>query len=225
MRNATPRLAAEFLGTAFLLAVVVGSGIMGQRLAAGNAAVALLANSIATGAGLYVLITALLPWSPHFNPAVTLLCLWRRELPLSLAVACILAQCAGAVLGVLCAHGMFGEALVQAGGADRTGWPLAFAETVATAGLLAVVMLVPARGIAAAVALYITAAYWFTASTSFANPAVTLARALTATFAGISWRAVPGFIGAQLAAVVLVAAISAVLRPAGAAPASSASSP
>jgi glycerol uptake facilitator-like aquaporin len=204
MRSATPRLAAEFLGTAFLLAVVVGSGVMGQRLAAGNTAVALLANSIATGAGLYVLVTALLPWRPHFNPAVTLLCLWRRELRLPLATACIAAQVAGAVIGVICAHAMFGEALVQSGGADRTGWPLAFAEFVATAGLLAVVVLVQERGIAAAVALYITAAYWFTASTSFANPAVTLARALTATFAGIGWAAVPGFIAAQLAAVGVV---------------------
>jgi glycerol uptake facilitator-like aquaporin len=204
MRSATPRLLAELLGTAFLLTVVVGSGLMGQRLSAGNTAVALLANSIATGAGLYVLITALLRFGPHFNPAVTLLCLWRRELPGSLAMACIAAQCAGAVLGVLCAHGMFGEALVQAGGADRTGWALAFAEFIATAGLLVVVLLVPASGIAAAVALYITAAYWFTASTSFANPAVTLARALTASFAGISWSAVPGFIAAQLAAVAVV---------------------
>jgi glycerol uptake facilitator-like aquaporin len=224
MRDATPRLAAELLGTAFLLAVVVGSGIMGQRLGAGNAGIALLANSIATGAGLYVLITALLPWGPHFNPAVTLLCLWRREMPALLALACIAAQCAGAVLGVLCAHGMFGEALVQSGGADRSGWPLAFAELVATSGLLAVVMLVPARHIAAAVALYITAAYWFTASTSFANPAVTLARALTATFAGISWNAVPGFIGAQLAGVLVVASLNAALRQLSGAPASSASS-
>ncbi len=207
MSEATPRIAAEFGGTAFLLAVIVGSGIMGQQLSAGNAAIALLANSIATGAGLYALLSALQPWGPHFNPAVTLLCWYRHEIRLRLAMACICAQVAGAVTGVLCAHAMFGEPLLQSGGTDRTGWPLAFAEFVATAGLLGLVSLVPSRGIPPAVAAYITAAYRFTASTSFANPAVTLARALTASFAGISWSAVPGFVAAQLCAVAAVVAL------------------
>jgi glycerol uptake facilitator-like aquaporin len=198
------RVAAEFAGTAFLLAVIVGSGIMGQRLSAGNDAVALLANSVATGAGLYALITALLRWGPHFNPAVTLLALWHRQLDARLALMCIGAQFGGAIIGVVCAHAMFGEILLQVSTADRRGWPLAFAEFLATAGLLAVVLLVPKRSIAAAVGAYITAAYWFTASTSFANPAVTVARALTASFAGIAWPAVSGFIAAQLVAVLAV---------------------
>jgi glycerol uptake facilitator-like aquaporin len=202
MSDLTRRLAAESGGTAFLLMMVVGSGIMGQRLSGGNEALALLANSVATGAGLYALITAL-PGT-DFNPAVTLLTLWQRRIASSHALAGMAAQCVGAIAGVLAAHAMFAEPLLQSGGKDRSGWPLAFAEFVATTGLLAVVTRVPARNIAAAVATYITAAYWFTASTSFANPAVTIARALTASFAGISWSAVPGFIAAQLAAVLAV---------------------
>jgi glycerol uptake facilitator-like aquaporin len=201
MHNARQRVAAEFGGTAFLLAIVVGSGIMAQRLSAGNDGLALLANSIATGGGLYALITALLPVSgAHFNPAVTALSWWRRQLTTGLALAYFGAQICGAVVGVIAAHAMFGLELVQASAANRTEWPLAFAEFVATLGLLAVISLAPRERAAAAVAGYITAAYWFTASTSFANPAVTLARALTASFAGINWSAVPMFIGAQLAA-------------------------
>jgi glycerol uptake facilitator-like aquaporin len=202
------RISAEFGGTAFLLAVVVGSGIMGQRLSAGNDALALLANSIATGAGLYALIATLLHWEAHFNPAVTVLAMWRRQMQASLGVSCIVAQFAGAIVGVLCAHAMFDEALVQASSADRGGWPLAFAEFIATAGLLAVVTLAPRRSIAAAVAAYITAAYWFTASTSFANPAVTVARAMTASFSGIAWSDVPGFVAAQVAAVLAFCALT-----------------
>jgi glycerol uptake facilitator-like aquaporin len=205
MRDPTRRLAAELGGTAFLLMTVVGSGIMGQRLSGGNGAMALLANSLATGAGLYALITVL-P-AANFNPAVTLLALWRGRLDLRQALGCVVAQFAGAIIGVLVAHAMFGEALLQLGGRDRTGWPLAFAELVATGGLLAVVTLAPARDMAAAVATYIVAAYWFTASTAFANPAVTLARGLTGTFAGISWSAVPGFIAAQLAGLLLAGLI------------------
>jgi glycerol uptake facilitator-like aquaporin len=201
------RICAEFGGTAFLLAVIVGSGIMGQRLSAGNDALALLANSLATGAGLYALIATLLQWDAHFNPAVTLLAMWRRQLHAGLGLMCMIAQFIGAIAGVLCAHAMFGEALLQASSADRAGWPLAFAEFLATAGLLTVVMLVPKRNIAAAVAAYITAAYWFTASTSFANPAVTVARALTASFSGIAWPDVPGFIAAQIAAVLALFAL------------------
>jgi glycerol uptake facilitator-like aquaporin len=208
MHSAVQRIAAEFGGTAFLLAVVVGSGIMGQRLGGGNDALALLANSLATGAGLYALITALQSFGPHLNPAVTALAVWRQQIGASLALACIAAQLGGALAGVLTAHAMFGESLLQESTKDRTGWPLAFSEFVATAGLLAVVSMVPKRGIAAAVAAYITAAYWFTASTSFANPAVTFARAFTASFSGIAWPAVPGFICAQLAAVATVGAVA-----------------
>lgn len=204
MSDRTRRVVAEFCGTAFLLAIVVGSGIMGERLSGGNAALALLANSIATGAGLYALISALLHTGAHFNPAVTLLATWQRQLGLSLALRCVAAQFAGAVAGVLASHLMFAEPLLQISTTDRLSWSLAFAEVVATAGLLGVVSLVPKHSIAAAVAAYITAAYWFTASTSFANPAVTVARALTATFAGIAWPGVPAFISAQLVAVVLV---------------------
>jgi glycerol uptake facilitator-like aquaporin len=205
------RLAAEFCGTAFLLAIVVGSGIMGERLSAGNAALALLANSFATGAGLYALISALLSTGAHFNPAVTLLAAWRQQLDARLALSCIAAQFVGAVVGVMAAHLMFAEPLLQTSATDRLSWSLAFAEVVATAGLLGVVTLVPKHSIAAAVAAYITAAYWFTASTSFANPAVTVARALTATFAGIAWPGVPAFIAAQLAAVVLVSSVASML--------------
>jgi glycerol uptake facilitator-like aquaporin len=208
MRSSVQRIAAELGGTAFLLAVVVGSGIMAQRLSAGNDAVALLANSIATGAGLYALITALAPISAHFNPVVTALAAWRRHMDVRLALACVAAQFCGAVLGVFAAHAMFGEALVQTSTRARTGWSMAFAEFVATLGLLAVVSLAPRRQVAAAVATYITAAYWFTASTSFANPAVTVARALTASFSGIAWPGVPVFVAAQLAALLVVAAIA-----------------
>jgi glycerol uptake facilitator-like aquaporin len=184
--------------------IVVGSGIMGQRLAGGNDALALLANSLATGAGLYALIAALLATGAHFNPAVTVLMLTCRRIDARLALECIAAQCAGAVLGVVAAHAMFGEALLQAGVTDRAGWPLLLAEFIATVGLLVVVWRVPGREVAAAVGAYIAAAYWFTASTSFANPAVTLARAFTGSFAGIAWPAVPGFITVQLAAAVAV---------------------
>lgn len=205
MPSTAARVAAEFGGTAFLLAVVVGSGVMAERLSAGNEGVALLANSVATGAGLYALITSLQHYGAHFNPAVTLLALSRRAVGARFAAASIGAQFCGAIAGVLCVHLMFGETLLQAGDTDRTGWPLAFAEFIATLGLLAAVSLAPARSVAAAVAAYITAAYWFTASTSFANPAVTVARGLTASFAGIGWAAVPGFIAAQLAAVAAMA--------------------
>jgi glycerol uptake facilitator-like aquaporin len=206
MHSAGQRVGAEFFGTAFLLAIVVGSGIMAQRLSAGNDGLALLANSIATGGGLYALITTLLPVSgAHFNPVVTALAWWRRNLTTGLALAYCAAQICGAVAGVMSAHVMFGLDLVQASATDRTGWPLAFAEFVATLGLLSLISLAPRERVAAAVAGYITAAYWFTASTSFANPAVTLARALTASFAGINWAAVPSFVAAQLAALLAVA--------------------
>ncbi len=205
MASTGQRIAAEFGGTAFLLTIVVGSGITAQRMSAGNDALALLANSVATGAGLYALIAALAPISAHFNPAVTALALWRGIIAPGVAAACIAAQFAGAVAGVFAAHAMFEVPLIQASSKARTGWALALAEFVATVGLLAVVSLSPRRQIAAAVAMYITAAYWFTASTSFANPAATVARGLTNTFAGIAWPGVPWFICAQAAAVAVVA--------------------
>lgn len=206
MPNTAQRIAAEFGGTAFLLAVVVGSAIMAEQLSAGNNGVALLANSVATGAGLYALIVALGPISANFNPAVTALEAWRGQVGLRLAAHYWVAQFSGAIVGVIAAHAMFGQSLLQTSSHSRNGIALAFAEFLATLGLLAVISLVPRRQTASVVACYITAAYWFTASTSFANPAVTVARALTASFAGIAWPGVPAFIAAQLLATVVVGA-------------------
>lgn len=200
------RLAAEALGTAFLLAIVVGSGVMGEKLAAGNAAVALLANAIATGAGLYTLIAIFAPISgAHFNPVVTLLALSRRALRVGEALAYVVAQVAGAVAGVVAAHAMFGLALLQRSAHERGTAGEALGEVIATFGLLLTIGLLrraPVPQVAAAVALWITAAYWFTSSTSFANPAVTFARSLTDTFAGIAGNHVPAFIAAQLAGAI-----------------------
>ena len=198
---------AEFVGTAALLAVVVGSGIMGQTLAAGNDAVALLANALATGAGLLVLITLFAPLSgAHFNPAVSLVMAARGELPWPRVLPYLVAQVAGAVAGVLLAHAMFDLPLLQASTHVRSGWPQWLAEVTATAGLLLTIIggVRHARDkVALLVALYIVAAYWFTASTSFANPAVTLARSLSDTFAGIAPADVGGFVLAQLAGAAI----------------------
>ncbi len=205
------RLAAEALGSGLLLAVVVGSGIMGERLAGGNIAIALLGNTLATGAALVVLITVFGPLSgAHFNPAVTLVAALRRDLPWRVALAYPPAQLAGAVLGVWCAHAMFGEAIWQVSTKARLGPAQAFAEFVATFGLVATILgTVRFRPdfTAVAVGLYITAAYWFTASTSFANPAVTIARSLSDTFAGIAPSGVPAFILAQAAGALVAAAV------------------
>jgi len=205
------RLAAEALGSGLLLAVVVGSGIMGERLAGGNVAIALLGNTLATGAALVVLITVFGPLSgAHFNPAVTLVAALRRDLPWRTALAYPPAQLTGAVLGVWCAHAMFGEAIWQVSTKTRLGPAQAFAEFVATFGLVATILgTVRFRPdfTAVAVGLYITAAYWFTASTSFANPAVTIARSLSNTFAGIAPSGVPAFILAQAAGALVAAAI------------------
>lgn len=202
-------MVAEMAGTAALLAVVVGSGIMGVRLSAGNDAVALLANSLATGAGLTVLIWILGPVSgAHFNPVVSALAAWRGEQPWPTALGYAGVQCIGAVAGVWLAHAMFGEPLLQVSSHLRAGPAQWLSEMVATAGLLGVIVLAPRRHVllvAPAVGLYIMAAYWFTASTSFANPAVTLARALTASFAGIAPVSVPGFLLGQGTALLLVA--------------------
>jgi len=196
------RVTAEAIGTAFLLAVVVGSGIMGERLAGGNVAIALLANSLATGAGLAALILTFGPISgAHFNPAVTLADAAQGGLPWREAPLYIVGQIFGAFAGVAAAHLMFGEPLFAASQHARTGVSQWWAEFVAAFGLLAVIWgCVRARpeAIPFAVGAYITAAYWFTASTSFANPAVTLARSVTDTFAGIRPADAPGFIVAQL---------------------------
>ncbi len=197
------RLVAEGLGTGLLLAVVVGSGIMAERLAGGNMAIALLANSVATGAGLLALILMFGAISgAHFNPVVTLSEAWQGNLPLRDVLPTIAVQIAGAFAGVMAAHGMFELPLVFASQHIRTGPAQWFSEFIATFGLLAVIMgcarSKPAT-VPCAVAAYITAAYWFTASTSFANPAVTLARAASDTFAGIRPMDAPGFIAAQLA--------------------------
>jgi glycerol uptake facilitator-like aquaporin len=195
------RIAAEFLGTAFLLAAVVGSGIMGERLAAGNIAIALLANTLATGAMLVVLIMVFGPISGgHFNPAVTLSLASARILPWRAVPGYLAAQILGAFAGVMTAHLMFGSPLFSVSVHARHGLPQMWSEFVATFGLLCVVWAsirfrIPA---AYAVGAYITSAYWFTASTSFANPAVTVARAASNTFAGIRPEDVPAFVIAQL---------------------------
>jgi glycerol uptake facilitator-like aquaporin len=196
------RYAAECLGTAFLLATVVGSGVMAARLAGGNGALALLCNTLPTGAILVVLILTFGPVSgAHFNPAVTIAQALRRELPLDVAAAYIAAQIVGGIAGVLAAHIMFEIPLWQISTTVRTGPGQWFAEFIATFGLLLTILGCMARTPAAipyAVGLYITAAYWFTASTSFANPAVTIARGFTDTYAGIAPAGVTAFIVAQM---------------------------
>jgi glycerol uptake facilitator-like aquaporin len=197
------RIAAECIGTSLLLAAVVGSGIMGERLSAGNVAIALLANTLATGAALIAIILAFGPVSgSHLNPAVTLAGAWLGEISWRDALAYIAAQITGAFFGVAAAHLMFGASLFSASVHVRSGGAQIFSEFVATFGLLAVIWgCVRTRPTAVpfAVGTYIIAAYWFTASTSFANPAVTLARAATNTFAGIRPADVLPFIAAQLA--------------------------
>lgn len=205
------RLFAEAAGTALLLAVVVGSGIMGERLAGGNAALALLANSLATGAGLLALITSLGPISgAHFNPVVSLVMAARGDLPWRELPGYVIVQFAGALIGVWAAHLMFDLPLLQVSTKLRPGVSQMASEFIATAGLLMVIVLASRRrpeAVAGAVACYIVAAYWFTASTSFANPAVTLARMFTDSFSGIAPPSVPGFIVAQLLAAACCAAL------------------
>jgi glycerol uptake facilitator-like aquaporin len=211
------RLAAEGLGTAFLLIAVVGSGIMAERLAGGNEAIALLANSIATGGALIALILAFSPVSgAHFNPAVSLVLAARgafawKDVPPYVAV-----QCIAAVLGVVAAHAMFGLPLIELSHKARPGLGLVLAEFLATFGLLAVILSCArsrAEAVPYAVAAWITGAYWFTSSTSFANPAVTIARVLTDTFAGIRPEDVAGFLAAQGCAVLAAAILFRWLLP------------
>jgi glycerol uptake facilitator-like aquaporin len=211
------RIAAEFVGTLFLLAAVVGSGIMGERLSAGNVAIALLANTLATGTALVAIILAFGPVSgSHLNPAVTLVGAWLGEISWHDALPYIAAQLAGAFSGVAAAHLMFGATLFSASLHARSGGAQIFSEFVATFGLLAVICgCVRTRPAAVpfAVGTYITAAYWFTASTSFANPAVTLARSATNTFAGIRPADVIPFVGAELAGAFAAALLFQWLMP------------
>lgn len=204
------RLAAEALGTALLVATVVGSGIMGQSLTS-DVALALLGNTLPTGAILVVLITILGPISgAHFNPAVTLVFALKRALPPTEAALYMIVQISGGILGTLVAHAMFAHPILEAAANVRTGNAQWFSEAIAAFGLVAVILggikFAP-KSVAWLVGLYITAAYWFTASTSFANPAVTIARALTDSFSGIRPIDVPGFIIAQLVGAVIALAL------------------
>jgi len=205
--NYKQKLGAEFLGTAFLLMAVVGSGIMAERLAGGNMAIALLGNTIPTGAILVVLIAMLAPISgAHFNPAVSLVFALERELTLKETFGYVAAQIVGAVIGVWMAHYMFDETVIQFSQKMRTGGSQWFAEWVASFGLIFTILATlkaDKRAVPMAVGLYITAAYWFTASTSFANPAVTVARGLSDTFAGIRPDDITGFIVAQIIGAVM----------------------
>jgi len=212
------RLVAECLGTALLLATVVGSGIMAERLAGGNVALALLGNTIPTGAILFVLITMLGPVSgAHFNPAVTLAFWLRREIKLNEALAYVGVQIIGAIMGTLVAHAMFEEILLQISTNIRNGPAQWLSEGIATFGLVATILGTlrwRPEAVPTAVGLYITAAYWFTASTSFANPAVTIARSLTDTFSGIAPENAPGFILMQFVGAAVATGLMAwLLRP------------
>lgn len=211
MPDRMQKLLAEGLGTAFLLIGVVGSGIMGAHLSGGNIAIALLANAIATGCTLYFIITVLGPISgAHFNPAVTLAFLIRKEISGGDAAAYTVVQIIGGILGVWATHIMFDLSILQAATTDRTGLSQWFSEVLATFGLLFVIfggIRSKPDAVPALVALYITGAYWFTSSTSFANPAVTIARGFSDTFAGINPAHVPMFILMQLIGVGVAAIV------------------
>ena len=213
------RLIAEALGTAILVAAVVGSGIMADRLAGGNQAIALLANTLATGAILVVIITILGPVSgAHFNPAVILVMAMRGAMPWIEVAPYVVVQCLGGIAGTIIAHLMFDLAPIVIGTTNRSGVSQWLAEAVATFTLVLAIfggLRHAPSAIPWLVGLTITSAYWFTASTSFANPAVTLARGFTTTFAGIALNHVPAFVAAQLAGAVCAAALAAVLFPAG----------
>jgi glycerol uptake facilitator-like aquaporin len=200
------RIVSEFMGTAFLVAAVVGSGIMGDRLAGGNVAVALLANTIATGAALAALILTFGPISgAHLNPAVTIVDAIERGVSWTMAACYVPAQCAGGICGAIAAHLMFSLPAISLSHHARSGSAQVFSEFVATFGLLCVIWGCSrqrSQVVPFAVAAYITSAYWFTSSTSFANPAVTIARALSDTFAGIRPMDVPLFVAAQLAGAI-----------------------
>lgn len=213
-----PRITAEFVGTAFLLMAVVGSGIMGEKLAGGNVAIALLANTLATGAALVALILTFGPISgAHFNPAVTIADASQHGIEWSEVPVYVFGQIAGAFLGVICAHLMFGLPIVSASRHARSGVSQMFSEFIATFGLLSVIWgcsRLRSSVVPFAVGAYITAAYWFTASTSFANPAVTLARSATDTFSGIRPADVPGFLVSEIAGALAATALFRWLTPA-----------
>jgi len=210
------KLLAEALGTALLLAVVIGSGIMAERLAGGNAAIALLANTLATVGGLYILIEVFGPVSgAHFNPAVSMVMAARGALPRVQLAPYVVAQLLGAMLGAWLAHAMFDATILQWSTKLRSGTGQWIAEAVATAGLLLVILRAPAARVAAMVACYIGAAYWFTASTSFANPAAAFGRMFSDSFAGIAPSSVPGFVAAELVGAAIGVAIHAALGATG----------
>lgn len=206
------KLLAEGLGTALLLAVVIGSGVMAERLSGGNVAVALLANTLATVGGLYVLIEVFGAISgAHFNPAVSAVMAWRGELPVASLAPYVVAQLVGAMLGAWLAHAMFDMSLLQFSTKPRSGTGQWIAEGVATFGLLLVILRAPPSRVAAMVAAYIGAAYWFTASTSFANPAAVFGRMFSDSFAGIAPASAPGFVLAELAGAALAVAVNRLL--------------
>ena len=219
MAITTPqKLLAEALGTALLLAVVIGSGIMAERLSGGNAALALLANALATVGGLYILIEVFGPISgAHFNPAVSLVMSVREAMPGSLLAPYVVAQLLGAMLGAWLAHAMFDMTILQFSTKVRSGTGQWIAEGVATFGLVLVILRAPPARVAAMVAAYIGAAYWFTASTSFANPAAAYGRMFSESFAGIAPASVPGFVVAELGGAALAVLANRLLRAAPAA--------
>ncbi|MES2785751.1 MAG: MIP/aquaporin family protein [Pseudomonadota bacterium] len=214
-----PKLFAELLGSALLLAIVTGSGIMGERLAGGNVAVALIVNTLSTVGGLYILIEVFGPMSgAHFNPAVSAVMAYKGLLPRAMLASYVAAQLIGAVLGVWIAHIMFDVSILQFSAKVRGGPSQWFSEVVATAGLLLVILRAPAARVAAMVAAYIGSAYFFTASTSFANPAAAFGRMFTDSFAGISPASVPAFVAAELVGAALALAICAAFSGAPVAP-------
>ncbi|WP_455153167.1 aquaporin [Cupriavidus basilensis] len=214
MADLPRKLGAEALGTALLLAVVIGSGIMAERLAGGNVAIALLANALATVGGLYVLIEVFGPISgAHFNPAVSAVMAVRGELPMPALLPYIVAQLLGAMLGAWLAHAMFDMGILQFSTKVRTGPGQWIAEAVATAGLLLVILRAPNGRASAMVATYIGAAYWFTASTSFANPAAAFGRMFSDTFAGIAPASPPGFVIAELVGAAVGLALHSAFEP------------
>jgi glycerol uptake facilitator-like aquaporin len=219
-RRATRQaLFAEALGTGLLLAIVVGSGIMAERLAGGRVALALLANSLATVGGLVVLIEVFAPLSgAHFNPAVSVVMAWRRELAWPALAPYIAAQLAGAVLGTRLAHAMVDLSILQFSGKVRSGGGQWIAEAVATFGLLLVILRAPANRVGGMVAVYIGAAYWFTASTAFANPAAAVGRLFSDSFAGIAPASVPAFVAAEFAGAALALVVHQALGGPSAAP-------
>ena len=222
------KLLAEGLGTALLLAIVIGSGVMAERLSGGNIAIALLANTLATVGGLYILIEVFGPISgAHFNPAVSAVMAWRGELAASSLVPYIGAQLVGAMLGAWLAHAMFDMTILQFSTKLRTGTGQWIAEGIATFGLLLVILRAPSSRAGAMVAAYIGAAYWFTASTSFANPAAVFGRMFSDSFAGIAPASAPGFVVAELVGAALAVGVHQLLfpRPASYAASSTSSTP